>query len=244
MQFVNWCKGGIVLLALLGGLSIFSTEKKPSNSFYEADYYYVLAHSGLSLREQPSSDSLKLKKIPYNTKIVVEKFTDVKNTFQGIKNRWARVRYNGTTGFVFSGFLSRLKGPRYNIRSLQLYAFETFKQIEKTVLTEEGGTAEKQGKFYSAKKVTKFEKNITFITYFDYENGGEDLYLPNFTFQEAFLIGINLDSRYKKFSYKPDSDNSYWQCFIDSDGCVEKGDCLQLDRSSTGQIFVSISWWC
>jgi len=236
MQFYNTFKVGIFFIALLAGLSIFSKSKKPTGSFYEAEYYYVLANSGLPIREKPSPKAAKLYKIPYNTKIKVDKFTGVENTFQGLKNYWAKVTYNGRTGYLFSGFLSRLKGPKYNLRSLKRYAFDTFKQIENTVIKKDAGDHKQQ--------ITIFENNISLSITEGFETYGETLFLPGFTYQEAFLIGINLDSRYSKFSYKPDSDQEYFQCFYDPDECIEMGDCLTVATKNSGGIYISIAAGC
>ncbi len=221
----------------------------PDKSFYQSSQYFVLAHSGLSVRKQPDSKSEKRGLLPYNATVQVLEFTKVKSTFQGLENYWAKVNFEGKTGYIFSGFLSRLKGPKYDIRSIKDYAFATFRQTEKTHVIEEGGTEERQSDAYLKQLITKFEKNIILSEYTGYESFGERLYLPDYTFQEAFLIGVNMDSRYKDFEFKLESDeywkDHYYQCIYGApDGCVDQGDCLHIETDQEMGLYVAIGGGC
>ena len=69
---------------------------------------YVSEKSGLILRSAASKDSEKLDLIPFGTNIAVEGFQMGMGS-EEIQNRlgdWLETKYNGKTGYVFSGFLS------------------------------------------------------------------------------------------------------------------------------------------
>ena len=73
---------------------------------------YVIAASGLSLREYNNLKSQKLAVMPYGTKVEVVTL-EANNTMnvRGIKGGMHQVLYNNKTGFAFSGYLSDLFPP-------------------------------------------------------------------------------------------------------------------------------------
>ena len=72
------------------------------------DYLYVLAPSGLSLREYGNLQSDKLAKMPYGTKVKVINAEDQSTmTVGGIKGGMDEVEFNHKKGFAFNGYLSK-----------------------------------------------------------------------------------------------------------------------------------------
>ena len=73
---------------------------------------YVIAASGLSLREYNNLKSQKLAVMPYGTKVEVVTL-EANNTMniRGVEGGMHQVLYNNKTGFAFSGYLSDLFPP-------------------------------------------------------------------------------------------------------------------------------------
>ncbi|MCS7073086.1 MAG: SH3 domain-containing protein [Bacteroidia bacterium] len=69
--------------------------------------YFVAAHSGTNLLQNPDTTALIITYIPLGE--AVEVLSEEKTTFQlhGRSGKWAKVNYEGKTGWVFSGFLSQ-----------------------------------------------------------------------------------------------------------------------------------------
>lgn len=73
--------------------------------------YYVLSKNGLNLRKSPSDKSEVLNVVPYNTKIkILENNSSKKFKVNGFSGTYVKVKYNGIEGYIFSGFLSNLRG--------------------------------------------------------------------------------------------------------------------------------------
>lgn len=72
---------------------------------------YVTVNTGLRMRARPALDGLFLKLVPYDTEVMVDKYSSTKDTVNGITDVWAQITYEGEKGWVFNGFLkpTRLK---------------------------------------------------------------------------------------------------------------------------------------
>lgn len=94
-----------------------TTESKKVALVEEAvtEPFTVMALSGLNLREKPNGD--KLVTIPYRAEVErvgtqtygAMKVQEIKG--YDVKGDWVKVRYKGKEGYVFSGFLTKLKMP-------------------------------------------------------------------------------------------------------------------------------------
>lgn len=106
------------------------------------DYLYVLAPSGLSLREYGNLQSDKLAKMPYGTKVKVINAEDQSTmTVGGIKGGMDEVEFNHKKGYAFNGYLSKYFPPELNITA-KGYASELNQYFPEVVYSEEnGGTA-------------------------------------------------------------------------------------------------------
>ncbi len=106
------------------------------------NYLYVLAPSGLSLREYGNLQSDKLAKMPYGTKVkVINSEENPTMTVAGIKGGMDEVEFNQKKGYAFNGYLSKYFPPELNI-TVKGYASELNKFFPEVIYSEEkGGTA-------------------------------------------------------------------------------------------------------
>ncbi|MCW5520924.1 SH3 domain-containing protein [Aureitalea sp. L0-47] len=103
------------------------------------DYVYVLAPSGLSLREYGNLQSDKLAKMPYGTKVKVINAEDKATmTVGGIKGGMDEVEFNHKKGYAFNGYLSKYFPPELNITA-KGYASELNQFFPEVVYSEENG---------------------------------------------------------------------------------------------------------
>lgn len=84
---------------LILGVSVFAQDEKPD--------LYVIAKSGLKLRDAPSLTANPLQTVASGEKVKWIS-TDYKKTFtvEGITGYMAKVNYAGKTGYMFDGFLA------------------------------------------------------------------------------------------------------------------------------------------
>jgi hypothetical protein len=108
-----------------------------------SEEYYVWAKSGLALRNSPGSLSKKIDIIPYGYKIKVDEqninwenlqvisayFIDEKH-YPGfsLEGSWVNVIYNGNSGYIFTGFLSKLPPMKLTTYKSGYYAVETMNE--------------------------------------------------------------------------------------------------------------------
>jgi Bacterial SH3 domain len=148
----------------------------------------VLSVSGLKFRDRP--DGNVMQTIPYGSKVVTleSKNNNYPKTVEGIKGTWVKVNFNGTVGFVFDGFLSRLPSPQLTDQEIETYVNREFGQMSEAIPTfylknnEFGPT----GSF-----VLFFEwrnKKCVFENHFYYEGGGENLSIYGVSLEEAYLL--------------------------------------------------------
>lgn len=83
-----------------------------------SDLLYVSAKDGINLREEASTKSQVLKKIPYGMEVQSKHAEQVKDTINNINGQWIKISYGGYTGFVFDAYLSRLPLPVYELDTL------------------------------------------------------------------------------------------------------------------------------
>jgi len=82
-------------------------------SFLSAqNFRYVLAPSGLNLRETASTGSAKVTKVPYGGKVkLIEESYTGDLLVDNIPGGMAQVSYQGQTGYIFDGYLSQFPAP-------------------------------------------------------------------------------------------------------------------------------------
>ncbi|MEM7085877.1 MAG: hypothetical protein AAF489_06830 [Bacteroidota bacterium] len=150
-----------------------------SKSEIEAQYLYVTATSGLSLRAYNNLQSDKLARMPYGTKVkVLTKEPNATMTVGGIRGGMNEVEFNHKKGFAFNGYLSKYFPPERDI-SAKGYASELKTYHPTVVYNEEtGGTVSKpihseyillpeaqwHEAFFMAQRLFDFPKEFVFPT--------------------------------------------------------------------------------
>jgi len=141
------------------------------------EYLYVMAYSGLTLREFNNLNSEKLGKMPYGTKVKV--LTHEKNLTMdvgGIKGGMNEVEFNHKKGFAFNGYLSKFFPPEKD-RKAKGYAEELKTVFPEVAFSESvGGTATKP-------------------------TNTETLLLPTKQWHEAFFVAQRLFDFPKEFEF-------------------------------------------
>jgi len=102
------------ILILLSFLSICVPTYADSEFWYTpGDNLYVLAISGLNLREKADINGKLAVKVPYGSELTVLKDTakPVVFSFDNIDGHWVYADYKGKKGYIFDGYLSTLPAP-------------------------------------------------------------------------------------------------------------------------------------
>lgn len=184
-------------------------------AYITGDTLYVWAASGLSLRRQPDLNAEKIAAVPYGTALVAlsDKFVDaaddvVVEAAPGytmndsvsapvyLNGRFVKVNYQGTTGYLFDGYLSKWPTMRYTkiknrdgtIARLEFEEFHTYARRTFGILHEWRDSAS-----YSC----IYKNGVTEIQSFIAEEDKEvRIVLPNLSWEEMFLI-FNLMQGYE-----------------------------------------------
>lgn len=147
----------ISIFAFLGFALLFSCKSDVKNNEetqtvvtdsipveINSDYMYVIAVSGLTLREFPNLQSSKLAVMPLGTKVKIVK-AEGKTTMNvgGIDGAMDEVEFNNKKGYAFNGFMSKFYPPGESAVAKN-YAEELKKDFPKVIYSEaSGGTASK-----------------------------------------------------------------------------------------------------
>lgn len=65
----------------------------------------VKPHNGLNIRSEASSGSVVLGVVPYNEMVSIIDTNGHNEIISGQKAKWVKIGYNGTTGWVWGGFV-------------------------------------------------------------------------------------------------------------------------------------------
>ena len=74
---------------------------------------YVNASAGLRIRSTPDLNAERIGVLPHLTEVVVVQEQESAVTIDWIKGKWTLVRYGGTEGWVFGGYLSAEPADRF-----------------------------------------------------------------------------------------------------------------------------------
>ncbi|WP_299452244.1 SH3 domain-containing protein [uncultured Microscilla sp.] len=102
---------------ILGALCLWiaTAQAQPSSLVINEAYYYVFAPNGLILRQSPNTSTKKIAKLPYGTKVKYLAGVPSKQIIvDNLKGGMAKVSYQGKTGYVFEGYLSKFAAPVKN----------------------------------------------------------------------------------------------------------------------------------
>ena len=77
------------------------------------NYQYVLAPSGLNMRQSSDPSSAKMQTVPYGAKVQILAQAGTKSmNIDNISGGMAKVKYDGQTGYMFDGYLARYPAPK------------------------------------------------------------------------------------------------------------------------------------
>lgn len=196
------------------------------NDFRTGQKAWVLAKSGLNVRESAEMSGAKVGKLPYASEVTVLDTRGTKFYVEGIPGDWVKIEQDGMSGFVFDGFLSTFPAPTQS---------EMYPPLKKWLAT----FAEKSGPEQTEEKIldegTEYESTQV-ITHQDYQDGlryileeddmsmNESVFLPNTSLENAFLLGKRLDDLYLPFSIANLENGSDWREEVKDDEEVQYRD--------------------
>ena len=94
----------ILLLSFLHGLGY-------SNHTFHQDPQKVIAFSGLKLRTSPNMNGKVITVIPFGESVEIQEKQDSSVTIEWLEGTWAKVDFEGQTGYVLDAFLTHLPLP-------------------------------------------------------------------------------------------------------------------------------------
>lgn len=241
------------LVATLG----FSIDK-----YSKGDELFVHAPSGLKLRATPDGDAIVT--VPYGSKLKVleDKIMNPSKMVEGLQGCWAKVDYNGTTGFIFDGYLSFLPAPKDYHADLLNYCESTFEHVTPLLISSIGNCYGDDDGIGEASHTQVFkykDKTIVYSKSSGNEWAEEVITITGISNEEAYLITsyIFRDQIKKAGDYfktngypnniSPEAYTKYVQypktdCFmlqLNSDGCDEN---LVVSKSMSENI-ACIKWY-
>ncbi|MBV6439490.1 MAG: SH3 domain-containing protein [Haliscomenobacteraceae bacterium CHB4] len=190
------------ILPLLLLVSNFSLQ---AIGYYQpGDTLYVWAVSGLTLRKEASLKSAKLATIPYGTLVVAQNYPyDDKVEVEAVpahssdgqkspavmlEGSFVKVIFQGDTGYVFDGYLSRLPVLKPVKASNDWPDFEDFdvwaKRNFRLAAEQKSGVAE-YGSYHTAKQV--YANGFSRDNWVE-KSGQSRFILPDVSLEEAFLL--------------------------------------------------------
>lgn len=224
----------------------YLTQALAIREYVAGDTLYVWAASGLSLRREASLSAEKMLSIPYGTPIIAQsdKFTNVADDIRVeaapgytmndsvsaavyLTGRFAKVTYQGKTGYLFDGYLSKWPPMRYETIKYRdgtsRRAFEDFSAYARRTF---GVLHEWQD---SASYSYIYKNGVTEIRNFLAEEDLEDrVVLPSFSWEEVFLI-FNLWQSYEQTVRKYPSINTSEYSWKFRRRATQAGQVLEFD---------------
>lgn len=154
------------------------------------DELYVHAPSGLKLRNVPDGETI-LATVPFGAKLkVVEarNTTTATKVVDGLNGRWAKVSYNGKTGYIFDGYLSFLPTPKEDCITLEQYCLSSFtKESEKMVAAFDESDSDGMGE--TQIQLFKFKGyKVIYCGVSGYEWGEENITISGISQEEGYLV--------------------------------------------------------
>lgn len=195
----------LLIITVFLSLETFSQDYNP-NLYYRKLSYKIdkpidayLFGNNVRIRNEPSTTSSELTKLPINSKITILEKTELTYNINGFNANWVKISYNGLEGYILDNFISlaseitehssllislkRKKGSTYVV--LRYYDFTTKEFNESEYRMEHGNVS-----FSFCENINL--KNIDHVLKVDYHSeacgmeGGKDLIF----IQESNIIEI------------------------------------------------------
>ncbi|MBP9889983.1 MAG: SH3 domain-containing protein [Leptospiraceae bacterium] len=155
----------------------FSVTAKPIVFYKPGDHLYVLAKSGLNLRDKPSKNGRFLQIIPFGSSTLVRQITDKEYQVDGIYGFWVKVIADDREGYLFDGYLSSYPPPIAEVSSKSI---PTLKQYAEKFLPK-------------GVKVTESTDDTLVTT--------STLILPLARLEEAYILGVCFFYNFDKYKF-------------------------------------------
>lgn len=204
-----------LFLALLICCSFFQFTFS-QRDYQAGDIVHALAGSGLNMRDTPGLSGNKLGKIPLGDAVKVVGYDSpaVPFSYEGLSGHWLQVDHNGTKGYVFDGFVSKI--PLFRGKDEFFYADSWLQEnwekdgapVETTILNQDAEPI--SGEMQPYKASVQGQKVGILVRNIDEEFEEETtIRFPGLDMEEAFVLGMALDIDFSGGSLKHDFHNNY-----------------------------------
>jgi hypothetical protein len=154
--------------------------------------YYAAAKAGLTLREQPNTNSKIIDKIPYGEKLLTpsvdtEAKAPVAISTEGFNGHWWKATYNNKTGYIVSSYVLPLAPPKAGVKTLPDYFAQVSSKTGSPLIVKRSDAAlNETGESTLTKQL--YKNGMEWHTTQAYENGSAVYLLPDFTIEQSFLL--------------------------------------------------------
>jgi hypothetical protein len=205
----------LMLLVLLHIISGATAQNSFSDCYKPGDKLYVYSRDGLSFREQADPKGKLILVAAYGDAVEVldDNLPRVSFTSNNIPGAWAKVRHADKDGYMFNGFLSRLKPMPVTSPDKLIDAFRDYLKNQFKLVNEMKTSPDP---IYSQYYKMEFANGVTH-EHKIYEGGASIITrfpIQSFTFREAYLLAR---IAYPEFfgSKKCDYSADHMECELD-----------------------------
>lgn len=149
---------------------------------------YVAAKSGLTLRDNNSTDGNSITRIPYGEIVTVDSQTNT-ITIDGFTTNWAWVNYKGQSGYVVYAYLLPIPPPKNGTKDFENYATQLSESACKPVIISDSSVYEDVNVEYVG---SLYKNGVIYNRHNDYEFFSESIIIPAISIKQAFVIAQNL----------------------------------------------------
>lgn len=150
---------------------------------------FAASKNGLSLREQPGTDSRVLQKIAYGQKVLLEAGTlaQLNISTEGFKGVWQKVKYNNQVGYVVSTYLLPAAPPKPGIKKMKDYLAQ-ISVVAGSPVSVKNKRIENTGDEGSELKKQLYKNGAEWHGFYAYEYNSDTYFIPDFSIEQAFLL--------------------------------------------------------
>lgn len=153
-----------------------------------AQDWYVAAKSGLSMRDKPDAKAAILEKIPYGTKLTVTYPEAIVNiSTEGLEGAWAKITYNGKTGYIVNSYLLPWAPPKPTVKTMKEYFQQIAALAAVPLIVTKGHSDTLESEFYTLKK-SLYKNGAEAQEEGFYESNNNNYFLPGFSLQQGFVL--------------------------------------------------------
>ena len=186
---------------ILAIILLSTTSLTAQRNYKKGDQVFILAPSGLNIRNLPSLSGEKIGKALFKDKVEVIGYGESPQAFSytGIDGHWLEIDYNGLEGYVFDGLVSRfpISGVKEDIFIPQFIG-NNFVAMDEPEITKK--MVEGFGEFSTIKQTySPVEDPLFEFQFIEVEEEMIEehiLRLPNMEISEAFTLGKALDENF------------------------------------------------